>query len=128
MNVQQASRVVLNEARRKNTHEAGQHHQIGLVGIDGLNQRRIEGFAAVELLVVKQFGGDTGLLRPLQAVGIGAVGDNRGDASRIAVVGDAVDQSCRLLPDPEIRTTTLQGISELSGCSAEPGLRLRPLR
>ena len=96
MDIEQAACIVLNEARREDAHETGQHHQIRLVGIDGLDQGGIESFAAVELLVIKQFGGDTGLFRQLQAVGTGAVADDRGDAGRIAVVGDAVDKRLQI--------------------------------
>ena len=59
---------------------------------EAFGQRGVEGLAAVELLVIQHLGGDAGVLRAHQAVGIGAVGDHRGDAGRIVALGDAVDQ------------------------------------
>ncbi|MNJ67427.1 hypothetical protein D3C77_635990 [compost metagenome] len=82
---------MLHEARGEDAHEAGQHHQIRLVGVDGFDQCGVEGLAARERLVIQHGGGDPGILRAGQPVGICAVGDHRADACRV-VFAQAVDQ------------------------------------
>ncbi len=83
---------MLHEAATEDTHETRQHHQVRGEPIDTRHQGRIEGFAAFEFGMVEYCGFDTGSGCALQAVGIGAVGDDRADAHGAVRDGAAVDQ------------------------------------
>ena len=86
MDIEHASFEMLHKSRSKNAHEAGQHHHAGVVLVNHLGQLRIEGLAAVELLVVQHLGGNALFLGKQQPLGIGFVADHRGHARAIAAL------------------------------------------
>src|SRR3990167_5812452 len=61
VDIQQAAGVVTNETGGENAHKPGQYHQLRIKRINSLDQRGIEGFTAVELLVIEHGGVDAGL-------------------------------------------------------------------
>ena len=73
MDVDQPPRVARDETRREDAHEPGQHHDGGVMAVDHLGQRGVEGLAAVESLVIQHLGGDALLAREREAPGIGLV-------------------------------------------------------
>ena len=90
MDVEQATLVVAHEAATEDTHETRQHHQVRGEPIETRHQGRIEGFAAFEF----------GMTAPM----------------RTALSGMALlsISACRLLPEPDSSTTTLQGLLGIS--------------
>ena len=76
--------------------EAGEYHEFGVEGVDQFDQGAVEGFSAVECLVVQGAGVDTCVPGALQAVGVAAVGDHRSDAHRAVAGARAVDQGLQV--------------------------------
>ncbi|MNV88880.1 hypothetical protein D3C71_1831220 [compost metagenome] len=96
MDVEQATLVMAYEISAENAHETGQHHEFGIEFVDQFDQCGIEGFAALESLVIQGAGVDTRVPGTLQAVGVGAVGNHRSDADRAVAGPRAVDQGLQV--------------------------------
>ena len=79
VDVEEAAGVAGDEGVGEHAHEAGQHHQVGAVGVDGIGQGRVEGLAAGVGLVVNHLGDDALVDGKGEALGVGAVGDDGGD-------------------------------------------------
>jgi len=75
---------VCNKARREDTHEARQHHQRGLVTVDGVLQGGIEGFAAGVRRVVDHGRRQAPGRGPVQPGRIGAVAEHGVDSGAVA--------------------------------------------
>ena len=71
--VEQTPGVMAHETVGEHTHEAGQHDEIGLMGVDGGGKRGIEGFAARVILVIDNLRGNAMRGSKAQAGGIGPV-------------------------------------------------------
>ncbi|MNN34263.1 hypothetical protein D3C81_1480630 [compost metagenome] len=84
VDIQQPARIAVDKTRRQDAHEAGQHHQVGRMGIDGLGHRGVKRGAVGELAMVDHAGGNALLLRELQPGGIGPVRQHRCHAGRPA--------------------------------------------
>src|SRR5262249_47846334 len=65
------------EGGREDAHEAREQYQVGRAFLDRRRERRIEGLARGEGLVVDHLGRQALLARPLEALRIGPVGDHR---------------------------------------------------
>ena len=80
VNIDQAARVVRHKSRGQDAHETGQHHQGGMVHIDGLHQSLVKRRARVRLVgkspVVHHLGRQTQLSGHLQTFGIGPAADH----------------------------------------------------
>src|SRR5690606_19687611 len=87
VDVEQPAAVVLHEATAENTHEAGQHYQVGCEGVDFLHQMLVEGFAIGEVPVTEHASGNAGAGRALKAEGIGPVADHATDPIAAACAG-----------------------------------------
>jgi len=79
VDVQQPAGVARDELGRQDAHEAGQHHQVGLVPVDLLGQRGVEGGAIGMRAVVQTDRGDALRLRPGQPARLRTVADDGND-------------------------------------------------
>ena len=76
VNVDQTPCVVLCKAWRQNPHETSQHHQRGVIAVNGQLQRSVEGFTGVVQLVINDLRGYAQRLGRGQSPGLRAVADN----------------------------------------------------
>ena len=79
VDIEHAPRVMLDEGRRQDAHETGQHDQVGGVAVDHGLQRRIELLAAGIILVGNDSGRYPMFRGKNQSLGVGPVTDDGGN-------------------------------------------------
>ncbi len=73
MNIDQPTRIAIDKAVGQDTHETGQHHQMGLMGIYQRGQCGIKRFAAGKVTVRERMGGNATVAGQIESRGLGFV-------------------------------------------------------
>ena len=81
MNIHQSLAEARHKLRGQNTHEAGEHDQVGLRAVDSARQILIKGFSRRVALVVNQRRFNTRILRNTETAGARAIADHQRDLS-----------------------------------------------
>jgi hypothetical protein len=80
------------EARREDAHEAGEHHEVGLVRGDRVGQVEVPPRPVRAVLERHRHGRDPRVARPLQRAALRPVGADRHDAGAVRLVLAGVQQ------------------------------------
>src|SRR5258708_25103361 len=82
MDVEVPAEMTQNQAAAKDAHETRERDKIGRMLLDRLDERSVERLARGELALIDDRGGNARLRGELEAGGVGAVADHRGDLRR----------------------------------------------
>ena len=81
MNIHQPLAEARHKLRGQNTHEAGEHDQVGLRAVDSARQILIKGFSRRVALVVNQGSFNAGVLCNAETAGAQTIADHQRDLS-----------------------------------------------
>src|SRR5690625_2557495 len=91
MNIDQTTQIMLDKGLAQDAHEASQHHQLWLFGVDQGHQLSIVSCAVVKTMVGEHHGFNASLVGSEQTLGIAAIADHRPDVDRQLATRLAVD-------------------------------------